>query len=111
MPKKKPVLRKGRMTLEEIEVIKKNSEMPIEKLCKKLKRTKESVQNVLGVTDEPEVKVEPKKESYIKELFAKNLERGVVCATEASSMFMDSKKATRKPNLDQSFIHKFDKNK
>lgn len=113
MAKAKVVLRKGRLTLEEMAYLDKNSDMEIDKLCKKLKRTKETIMGYLGVEEKVEVELEPtpKRESFIKELFAKKEDRGVVVMTEAASMYLDERRKNRKNNLDQSFIHKFDKNK
>jgi hypothetical protein len=111
MAKAKVVLRKGRLTLEEMAYLDKNCDMDIDKLCKKLKRTKETVMGYLEVEEKVEPAPEPKRESYVKELFAKKEDRGVVVMTEAASMYMDERKKHHKNNLDQSFIHKFDKNK
>ena len=110
--KKKPALRTGRLSILEKEYLDKNSDVEIDKLCKKLKRTREAVMTYLGVTDEVESEPAPKKESFVKELFAKKKDRGVVVMTEAASMYMDERKKSRvKNNLDPSFIHRFDNNK
>jgi len=103
-------MKKGRLTTEEKLYLDNHKDVEIEKLCKKLKRSKDAIEGYLDLTKEPEP--EPtKRESYIKNLFAKKEDRGVVVMTEAASMYMDERKKQHKNKLDQSFIHKFDNNK
>lgn len=105
-------MKKGPFTKKEKSYLTRYKHLEVSKLAKKLDRDEKSVMAFLGLSPKKEEPPkEPKKDSYLNDLFAKKEERSVVVMTEAASSYLDSKRGSTKKNYDSSFIHVFDKNK